>query len=100
MTLSRTALRSRASPPASCHNRLNRLMEVEAEAVRCGNEKDLKLLPVSLIDSPIPDADAIRLEVLFRAVNVRNQDCRAILRSITTVYRETDLYAVPLKYHG
>ena len=79
---------------------LNRLMKVEAEAVWCGNEKDLKLLPVSLIDSPIPDADAIRLDLLFRTANVRNQNCRAILRSITTVYGKADLYAVPLEYHG
>lgn len=75
-------------------------MKVEAEAIWCDNEKDLKLLSVSLIDPPIPDADAIRLDLFFRTANVRNQNGHAILRSITAVYRETDPCAVPLEYHG
>jgi hypothetical protein len=45
-------------------------MKVEAEPVGRDYEKDLKLLSVSLVDAPITDADAIRLDLFFRAMNV------------------------------
>jgi hypothetical protein len=75
-------------------------MKVETQAVWCDNEKDLKLLSVSLIDPTILCADATSLDLFLRAVNVRDQDRRAVLRSITPGDGEPDLYAVPLEDHG
>jgi hypothetical protein len=74
-------------------------MEVEAEPVWCDDKEDLELLPISLIDPPVRGPNSIRLKFVPCAVNVRNQNCRAILSGIAAVDRKSDLHVVSREDH-
>src|SRR5687768_14241522 len=64
---------------------LDRLMEVVAKTVGRGDEKDLKLLAVPFVDSPVSDLQTIAFELRPRGVDVAHEDGRAILRAIAPV---------------
>ena len=54
-------------------------MKVVAEPIGRHDKKDLQLLPVSLVDAPIPDPNTVRLEFLPGLMNVGDQYGGAIL---------------------
>ena len=75
-------------------------MEVEAQAIGRDDEEHLELLSISLIDAPLADLNAIRLNLVARESDVGHKNGRTVLAGVATVDGEAEPHSVTFHDDG